>query len=89
MNLIHTYHPTSDGSRGLHAFTTAEDADALAILAVDALRRAMTDLTAWSGVVCESIEQTHGAGGVAAAIRDAFAKAEMALSLADGGARHG
>ena len=86
--ILQTYHATSDGSRGLHAFTTAEPFEALALANALKLRQIVGELLNWSELVAESVTQTHGEGKTTRAVRDALADLDAIHSQA-GGAKHG
>lgn len=83
-NILQTYHATSDGSRGLHAFTTPEAFDALALANAIQLRAELGEFLNWSNLVLESVAATHGEGKVTAAIRDRLARLEAVYSQAGG-----
>ena len=86
--ILQTYHATSDESRGLHAFTTAEPFEALALANALKLRQIVGEFLNWSGLIAESVAQTHGEGKTTAAIKDALADLD-AIHAQAGGAKHG
>ncbi len=86
--ILQTYHPTSDDSRGLHAFTTADPFEALALANAVRLRGAIAEFLNWTNLIAESVAQTHGEGRTTEAIRNALAKLD-AIHAQAGGAKHG
>jgi hypothetical protein len=86
--ILQSYHATDDGTRGLHAFTTSEAFEALALANALTLRAAVGELLAWSGAISESVAQSHGESRTTDAIRNTLAKLEVIYDQA-GGNRHG
>jgi len=87
-DVLQTYHATDDGTRGIHAFTTSEPFEALALANALTLRATVGELLAWSGAITESVAQSHGESRTTEAIRNTLAKLEVIHSQA-GGNRHG
>jgi hypothetical protein len=83
--MLQTYHPTEDASRGVHAFTTLDPFEALAIANALKLRAMVGELLNWQDLIAESVAQTHGEGSVALAIRDVLAKLDAIHKQAGGG----
>ena len=83
--ILQTFHPTSDERRGIHAFTTAEPFEALALANALKLRAAVGELLNWTNLLAESVAQTHGEGRTTDAIRNAIAKLDAIYHQAGGG----
>ncbi len=83
--ILQTYHPTSDGERGTHAFTTENPLEGLALAHALRLRTAAGLLLNWSGLISESVAQSHGDGRTTEAIRNAINRLEAEYSQAGGG----
>jgi hypothetical protein len=83
--ILQTYHPTSDGERGTHAFTTENPLEGLALARALRLRDAIAALLNWSGLISESVAQSHGEGRTTEAIRKALNRLEVEYSQAGGG----
>ena len=81
---IHSYHPTIDPSRGLHAFTTPDPFEALAIIHAGQVKRASDDVLTWSAAIIEAVEAIHGAGQTTQHIKAAIDALDAASKAAGG-----
>jgi hypothetical protein len=83
-DILQTYHATSDDSRGIHAFTTSNPFEALALSNALQLRALVGSFLKWSDLIAESVEQTHGAGKVTELIRNDLEKLAALFDQAGG-----
>ena len=82
--IIHSYHPADQGTRGLHAFTTADPFEALAIIHARRVKRAADEVLTWSAAIMEAVQAVCGAGETTQRIQAALDALDAASSAAGG-----
>jgi hypothetical protein len=77
---LHTYHPTKEGGRGIHAITTSDHEEALTMLRAVTLRQALEAVMGWEGVILEAAEAQHGHNAIYQGLLEVCQQAGDALA---------
>jgi hypothetical protein len=80
---LHSYHPTKQPGRGVHALTTTDDREAFTMLHAIDLRDALRDVLAWRDTIIASVGSSHGNGVTYRQLAEALYLAEIVLSMTE------
>ena len=59
-DILYTYHPTADGTRGVHLLTTHDASTAEAMQRAEGLQKTMIELCGWENAILEALAAKMG-----------------------------